>query len=258
MSIFLQAALVLLAYFFIFFVIAQIVHNNSIVDIAWGLGFVLVGAYSLIIEGYFTTRGLLVVLLVALWGPRLAYYIGLRNIGKPEDYRYVNFRKRWGNKFPKVKAFFHVFFLQGVLMYVISLPIIVINKSTETGLRWIDFIGIVIWVIGYVFEVVGDYQLKQFKANPKNKGKIIESGLWKFTRHPNYFGEATMWWGIFFLASSVENGFPTVVSPIVITLLLLFVSGVPLLEKKYKDHRDYQNYAKRTSKFFPWFPKKIA
>ncbi len=132
------------------------------------------------------------------------------------------------------------------------------NSSDIASLRVVDFIGLFIWIIGFLFQSIGDYQLKQFVSNRENKGRIIKSGLWKYTRHPNYFGEATMWWGIFVIGlnPSSNAGLYGIFSPLIITYMLLFVSGVPMLEKKYKDNEEFQKYAKVTNKFVPWFPKK--
>nr|WP_313894207.1 DUF1295 domain-containing protein [Psychrobacillus sp.] len=143
------------------------------------------------------------------------------------------------------------------MLYIIAQPILRTNVSTTEGLGILDYIGLVIWIIGYFFEVVGDNQLRNFISKPENKGKLMKYGLWKYTRHPNYFGEATMWWGIFLIALSAPNGWIGIVSPIVITLLLLFVSVVPLLEKKYKNPPEFADYAMRTSIFIPMPPKNI-
>jgi steroid 5-alpha reductase family enzyme len=131
-----------------------------------------------------------------------------------------------------------------------------VNHANLPGLTWLDAAGALLWVIGFLFEAVGDYQLARFKANPENKGKIMQSGLWKYTRHPNYFGESVMWWGIWIIALNVDYGWTAVVSPVVITLLLLKVSGVSLLEKHYSDNPKYRDYARRTNAFIPWFPGK--
>lgn len=242
-------------YFFVLFVVAQIIKNNSIVDIAWGLGFVLIAVHSLIIGRHFTVRGILVTLLVCIWGIRLSYHITKRNWGKEEDFRYANWRREWG-KWVTIRAFFQIFMLQGVMMLVISYPLVLITQSPASGFTLLDGLGLAIWVIGFLFEAIGDKQLATFIKDTSNKGKIIRTGLWKYTRHPNYFGEATMWWGIFVIGLSLDNGWVNIVSPLTITYLLLFVSGVPMLEKKFKDHPEFIEYAKVTNKFFPWFPKK--
>ena len=141
-------------------------------------------------------------------------------------------------------------------MLVIAYPIILINAYAGQGLRALDLLGLVIWITGFIFESVGDKQLAVFLKNPDNRSKVIQSGLWKYTRHPNYFGEATMWWGIFVLALSVPLGWSGIISPLTITFMLLFVSGVPMLEKKMMENPEFREYAKVTSKFIPWFPKK--
>ncbi|QUI24419.1 DUF1295 domain-containing protein [Vallitalea pronyensis] len=254
--IYLQAFIILLAYFLIFFIIGQIIKNNSIVDIGWGLGFVILAGFMYALGGTYTFRSTIITVLVALWGLRLTYHLARRNIGKPEDYRYVNMRKRWGTRYAYIKAFFNVYFLQMALMYIIGLPIIMINQSQNSTTTALDYIGLAVWVMGYAFEVVGDYQLKQFKKNPANKGKIMNKGLWQYTRHPNYFGEAVMWWGIFIIGLSIEQPLIMIISPITITFFLRFVSGVPLLEKKYAGRPDFIAYTQQTNIFIPWFPKK--
>jgi len=248
----------LLLFFFIFFLIAQKKKNNGLVDIAWGLGFVIAAVYSYFAGGFQTERATLITILTLLWGLRLAYYLFKRNWNKPEDYRYVNMRKRWGTKYVYIKIFLNVYMLQLVLLFIIAQPILLTNVASNKGLGILDYIGLAVWIIGYIFEVVGDNQLKSFIKKPENKGRLMKTGLWKYTRHPNYFGEATMWWGIFIIALSSPNGWLGIISPIVITLLLLFVSGVPMLEKKYKNHPEFAEYALRTSKFIPLPPNKIS
>lgn len=256
-NIYINVGILLLIYFFVIFIAAQILKNNSIVDSFWGPGFFLVALYTFLVSENKGLRAIIVSLLVTIWSFRLFTHITIRNWNKPEDYRYINMRKRWGTSFPRLKAFLNVFVLQGVLLYIIALPIMGANTMINQELKAINYIGIVVWIIGFFFESVGDKQLKDFIQNKNNKGKLMTEGLWKYTRHPNYFGEATMWWGIFLIAISSIDQIGFIVSPILITLLLLFVSGVPLLEKKYKDREDFIEYSKRTNKFFPGFPKKI-
>jgi steroid 5-alpha reductase family enzyme len=164
-------------------------------------------------------------------------------------------RQDWGENFV-LKSFLNIYMLQGFLMVIISLPILLTNYLYSEGLNFLDNLGLFLWSFGFVFETLADYQLSRFLKDSKNKGEIMTKGLWKFSRHPNYFGEATMWWGIFFIALSTPYGYLTMISPILMTYLLLFVSGVPLLEKKYENNKKYQKYAKKTPKFFPWCPKK--
>ncbi len=252
---FLPSVILVFLFFTSFFIIAQIIKNNSIVDIGWGFGFILIALYTFFFSEIITAKSVLVTILVLIWGSRLSYHILKRNWGKPEDFRYAKWRKEWG-KWLFIRGFFQIFMLQGLLMLIIASPIILINHSRQTGLHWMDYLGAAIWITGFLFESIGDYQLAQFIRNPENKGEIMKYGLWRYTRHPNYFGEATMWWGIYLIALSLPNGFWFIISPLTITILLLYVSGVPMLEKKFADDPKFQEYARETPKFFPWFPKK--
>ena len=248
------AAAVFLYMLFMFFA-ALLKKDNSIVDIAWGGGFILLALLTFILNGGRTLRSLIVTCLVVIWGSRLALYIFLRHRGKGEDFRYAKWRKDWGRWFI-LRSFFQIFMLQGLLLLIISYSVILVNHSPKVGLTILDYVGVLVWLIGFFFEAVGDYQLSRFKKNPENKGRIMKYGLWRYTRHPNYFGEAVMWWGIFLIALSVRYGWTAVISPLVITFLLLRVSGVIMLEKKYKENEEYAAYAQRTSAFLPWFHKK--
>lgn len=239
----------------IIFAIAQIKKDNSIVDIAWGNGFILVAILTFFLEPGFVSRHILVTVLIILWGVRLAVYIAIRNKGKGEDFRYAKWRKDWGKSF-YIRSFFQIYMLQGFLLLIIVYPVMLINHSRATGIVYLDILGLMLWLIGFFFEAVGDYQLSKFKRNPQNKGRIMNQGLWSFTRHPNYFGEVAMWWGVFLIALSVRNGWTAIISPLMITFLLLKVSGIKMLEKKYVGNLEFEEYAKRTNAFFPWFPKK--
>jgi len=251
----LYSALATFLYMIIIFTIAQIKKDNSIVDIAWGPGFILVSILTFYINQKFIFRQILVCALVVIWGTRLAVHIAVRNRERGEDYRYAKWRKDWGKWF-FLRSFFQIFMLQGVILLVIVYPIVLINHASGSGIRILDIIGALVWLTGFSFEAIGDYQLLKFKNQPENKGKIITHGLWKYTRHPNYFGETLIWWGIFLIALSVKFGWTAVISPLLITFLLLRVSGIAMLEKKYAGNKDFEDYAKRTSPFIPWFPKK--
>lgn len=255
LNLVLTASLAVLGYMTLLFILAQILKNNSIVDIAWGFGFIIVVACLFIQSPEIFPSKVLLSALITIWGLRLSGHILLRNFGKPEDFRYEKMRKDWGKAF-LIKSFFFVFMLQGALMLVISFSATVLYAAGPRGLNALDFIGAAVFLIGFLFETIGDYQLAQHLKKPANKGKLMTKGLWAFTRHPNYFGEATMWWGIFFIALSSANGWMAVISPLTITFLLVFVSGVPLLEKKYAGRPDWEKYRKRTPVFFPWFPGK--
>ena len=249
------AAIIILVYFTALFVIGTLRKNNSIVDIGWGIGFVLLAWTLLVLRLPLSLVRTTITLLVTLWGVRLFYHILKRNHGKPEDFRYVAFRKAWG-KWVVPRAFFQIYMLQGFLMFMIALPYILEGNATAPVNAVLYGAGLLVFALGFAFEAVGDAQLKSFLRDPANKGKIMTSGLWRYTRHPNYFGEATIWWGIFLLALSGGVTPFAVLGPITITVLLLFVSGVPLLERDMKNRPGYAEYAEKTSIFIPWFPKK--
>jgi steroid 5-alpha reductase family enzyme len=255
-NFFLYTIFAILLYMTIVFLLALKKKDNSIVDIAWGLGFVGVAILTLTLKEGITSRQLIISGLVFVWGVRLALHIAIRKRGKGEDFRYAKWRQDWGRWFV-LRSYFQIFMLQGVFLFIIALPIMLVNFFPRFDLTVIDFFGVGVWLIGFFFEAVGDYQLNQFKKRPENKGKIIKTGLWKYTRHPNYFGEVVIWWGIFLVALSVKNGWIAILSPLTISFLLLRVSGVTMLEKKYAGNPDFEAYAKRTNAFFPWLPKKV-
>jgi len=252
----LYSGLAVFIYMTLLFLISMAKKDNSIADIGWGVGFILVAFLTFFLEPGFEVRHVLVTGLVLIWGIRLAVHILMRNKGKGEDFRYAKWRKEWGKYFV-IRSFLQVFMLQGLMMLVISYQVILVNSSEKPGLNLLDILGLIVWLFGFLFETVGDFQLLKFKRKKENKGKIMKSGLWRYTRHPNYFGEATMWWGIFLISLSVPLGWTAVVSPVVITFMLLRVSGVTMLEKKYKGNKEFEEYVRRTSAFIPWFPKKI-
>jgi steroid 5-alpha reductase family enzyme len=250
------AAGTVFAYMTAVFLVALLQKNNSIVDVAWGPGFILVALVTLFLEPGVQIRQVLVGGLVAIWALRLGVHICLRNRGRGEDFRYAKWRRDWGRWFV-LRSFLQVFMLQGIFMLLISFPILLVNRSTERGLTFLDGLGAAVWLIGFLFEAVGDYQLKKFRGKPESKGRIMTSGLWTYTRHPNYFGEAAMWWGVWLIAFSVPGGWAGIISPLTIGFLLLKVSGVNLLEKKYTGNEEFAAYARRTSAFFPLPHKKI-
>ncbi len=251
---FLQASVIIFAYFTLWYITALILKNSSIVDIGWGLGFVI-----LVIIGFaqnITVPSAVTALLVSIWGLRLSYHIFRRNFKKPEDFRYANFRKEWGKTY-YIRAYFQLFLFQGLIMFLISLTFQYINQADAIKNNPLFIAGLFVWVIGFIFEAVGDYQLKVFLKNPTNRGKIINTGLWNYTRHPNYFGEATMWWGIFIIAAACSSPLFVIISPITITFMLRYVSGVPMLEKNLSKKPGFKEYKNRTNIFIPWFPKGV-
>ncbi|TXK46357.1 DUF1295 domain-containing protein [Lactococcus sp. dk322] len=254
--IFINTAIFLLIYFSIWFLISKIKNNYSLVDIAWGGGFIVVAIVGIIFTTKLTLQNIFVCLLVVLWGTRLFFHLLSRNWNKVEDYRYVNMRKKWGDKYKNIKAFTNVFIVQAIILFIIGLPIIQVFSKPIESFYWWQILGIFAWILGFIYEFLADYQLTHFKKNETNKGKLLTTGVWKTTRHPNYFGESLCWWGIFLISLSKLSSMWLVISPVLITYLLVFVSGVSLLEKKYRDRPDFQIYAKKTSKFFPFIGKK--
>ncbi len=254
MNYFATLLLVVFVYMSMCFIVSLIKKKNDIADVAWGLGFVLITWVSYSLVGDSGVRGLLVGGLVTIWGVRLAWHIYKRNKGKSEDYRYLTWRNEWGKWF-YLRSYAQVYLLQGFLMFLIVLPVLFINMNFGPRLGLLDFLGVAVWLIGFYFEIVGDAQLAKFIKDPSNKGKLMQSGLWAYTRHPNYFGEVTQWWGIYLIALSVTNGFLSIVGPITITFLILKVSGVPMLEKKMAENPDFESYKKRVSVFIPMPPR---
>lgn len=249
------SVLVIFCYMTTMFFIALIRKDNSIADIVWGLGFIVVALTILIINGEYAIRQLLVTTLVILWGMRLSVRIFIRNKGKGEDFRYRKWRQDWG-KFWIIRSYIQVFIIQGLMMFLIAVPFIIINSVGGNGLYWLDVLGMMVWFVGFFFETIGDYQLDSFIKNPSNKGKILDTGLWRFSRHPNYFGEVVQWWGIFIVAIAVPEGWFGIIGPLTISILILKISGIPLLEKAMSENPAYQAYKEKTSVFFPLLPKK--
>jgi len=257
LEIYFQGLLVIMSMMTFLWVISVFLKNVSIVDCFWGIGFVLAAiSYYLNTQGHFTRKEL-VVGLVIIWGLRLSIYLGWRNWGKAEDYRYQQFRKDYGAERYWWFSFFQVFLLQGVLSWLVSAPLLAaMYYMPSTSLNYIDYVAIGVWTVGFIFEAGGDYQLARFKNNPANKGKLLQFGFWKYTRHPNYFGDATVWWAFGLFAISVGN-YITLLGPILMTWLILKISGVAMLERTLKDTKpEYKMYVEKTNAFFPWFPKK--
>lgn len=247
----------IMAMMVVLWLISVFIKNVSIVDIFWGFGFVLASSvYYYYAEGN-GLRMMIVMTLAALWGLRLTLYLAWRNIGKGEDYRYKEFRKNYGEHRYWWFSFFQTFLLQGVLMWLISAPILAaMYFGGDKSLNSFDYLAIVIWIIGFAFEAGGDFQLALFKSDPKNKGKVLRTGFWKYTRHPNYFGDFSVWWA-FGLFSIAVGSYSPVLGSVIMTVLLIKISGVALLEKSLKDTKpEYADYIKKTSTFFPWPPKK--
>jgi steroid 5-alpha reductase family enzyme len=233
----------------VLWLISLTLKNSSIVDIFWGSGFVIVNAvyFALSPEG-FPARQWLVTLLVTLWGLRLSIHVLTRNWRKAEDFRYRKWRGENGSRW-WWKSFLQVFLLQGLLMWIISAPLWAAHLGPfPDRLTMVDAIAVIFWAVGFFFESAGDAQLARFKADLGNKGKLLDTGVWRFSRHPNYFGDAAQWWG-FFLIGASAGGWWALFSPVIMTILLLRVSGVALLEKTMETRPGYKEYIERTNVF---------
>lgn len=232
-------------------------RNVTVVDSLWGLGFVLIVWITFFLSEGFADRKILIAALATVWGLRLSIYLSKRNWGAGEDPRYGEWRKKSGDRFWLV-SLCKVFLLQAIFLWIIALVLQFGQLApTPDHFVWTDMAGVLVWVIGFIFEAVGDWQLARFKADPANKGRVMDRGLWAYTRHPNYFGEFLIWWGFFLITLSTPYSWWTIISPLIITAVLLKMTGIPLTENTIvKTRPGYTNYIKRTNAFVPWFPKK--
>jgi steroid 5-alpha reductase family enzyme len=235
-------------------VVSLIRKDASIVDPFWSLTFITLGAtYRFASDTDYGARPAIVLGLLVIWGVRLSAYLFWRNAGKGEDYRYQAMRERQGPRFP-IKSLFTVFWLQAILAWIVSIPLLAAVDGTN-ALGVFDYLGMAFWAIGLFFEAAGDFQLARFKANPANQGKVMDRGVWRYTRHPNYFGDFMVWWG-FFLFALGAGGWWSFFGPLLMSVLLMRVSGAALLEKKLgKSRQGYEEYIRTTNGFFPG-PKK--
>lgn len=249
--------LLILGFMLLFFLLSLLIKDNSIVDIAWGLGVVVTAIVSLIHYSDIHLKKIVMTTMAVCWGSRLALYIVIRKRGQGEDYRYKAFRDRWGKYFV-LKSLIYIYLFQGTLQLVMVSPVLAVNRSAQTGWRFFDFFGMALFLIGFFTETIADWQMYRFKKNPANSGKLMTTGIWRYSRHPNYFGEIVLWWGFGFMALSIRGGWMTLLSPLLVTYLLLFLSGIPMLEKKYQERTDFQSYRARTSALIPWFQKKSS
>lgn len=238
----------------VLWLVSLAVRDAGIVDIFWGLFFVTAAWTAFFAADGLAARRLLLVVLTSVWGIRLAVYLAWRNLGKGEDYRYVAMRERWGARW-WWWSYVQVFLLQGALAWVVSLPVQAGQVPDGPPLGWVALAGSAVWLAGLLFEGIGDLQLARFKADPATTGEVMDRGLWRYTRHPNYFGDFLVWWGIWLVAAE-SGAWWTVIGPVVMSILLVRVSGVAMLERTITERRPaYADYARRTSAFIPWKPK---
>jgi steroid 5-alpha reductase family enzyme len=253
-QVFLTAACVLVIYMLCIFLLALRLKDNSIVDIAYGLAFITAASAAAFAEEASHPRFILLYTMVILWGLRLAVHLLFRKRGHGEDFRYRKWREEWGSSF-LIRSFFQIYILQGIVVLIVASPVLHTAARPGAPLGALDLAGVCIWTAGFLFEAVGDWQLLRFKRDPLNKGKIITTGLWRYTRHPNYFGECSLWWGVYLVALGSPGAWWTIISPLSINFLLLYVSGIPMLEKKYEGNPAFEDYKRRTSPLIPWFFK---
>ena len=254
-EIMLTVAIVIAAVMIITWVVSLVLRDASVVDPVWPLAFIAVAITALIAGGGDEGRRILIACVVAIWGARLSIHLLLRNAGKGEDFRYAAMRAKRGHRF-WLTSLVTVFLLQGLLVWVVSLPV-QLSAIPDRPLGWLAIIGAIVWVLGVVFEAIGDAQLTRFKANPASRGQVLDTGLWRYTRHPNYFGDFLVWWGIFLIAAESGAGAWGFAGPLLMTLLLVKVSGAGLLEKDIAVRRPgYADYVRRTSGFIPRPPKR--
>jgi steroid 5-alpha reductase family enzyme len=232
------------------FIISLFIKRNDMVDVVWGLGFVLIAGY--LFPNNAALRQWIMLFCVSIWGIRLALHIGIRNIKKTEDFRYKAWRDIWGRWF-YLRSFLQIYVLQGAIMLCVASPIWVVMKNDNPSLNVLDGVGVCFFIAGFLMESIADWQLSRFKANPHNKGKVMQSGLWRYSMHPNYFGEVILWWGLGLVAASVSV--VGLLGSVLITLLILKVSGIPMLAQKQALNPDFKAYAQKTSVFFPRKPK---
>lgn len=253
---FLTATLLVLGGMCCMYGVGLLVKDNSLIDIAYGPAFILAGwgAWLTVVPPPLHFRPLLLLVLLTLWGLRLGLHIALRHRGRGEDFRYRSFREQWGRTLIW-RSFLQIYLLQGMVVVVIATPVLLTISNPGTAFAWTDGLGLALFAIGFGFEAVGDWQLTRFKADPANRGRIIQHGLWRYTRHPNYFGEAVLWWGIFLIGLGAPAGWYGLISPLTICFLLLKVSGIPMLEAKYSGNPEFAAYKARTNAFFPWLPR---
>lgn len=229
--------------------------RKDVIDIAWGAGFIFLAWASLSFrELPLDERAYWILFLVSLWGMRLSFHTVRRNLSKEEDWRYHNWHDGSGCK-RALCSFFQIFMFQGALMMIIGLPVVYGLRLISLPLFSVNYPGLVLMLFGLFLEIVADQQRYNFLKKPVNKGKLISSGLWRYSRHPNYFGEILFWWGLYLLVLGAPKSWMLIISPLTITYILLFVSGLPM-EKRYHGRPDFEEYRRRTSALIPWIPKK--
>jgi steroid 5-alpha reductase family enzyme len=253
-TLLIRTACLLFGYATLLYLIALRLKRNDVADAGWGIGFLVVIASAVVQYGV-SLVPLIVYLMIALWALRLSVHMIRRIRSGPEDFRYLNWRKEWGSTF-YWRSWLQVFLLQAFFLLIIAAPIFIAAPFEAVSLQKIQLPGLILWVAGWIIQLTADEQLHRFRKQKNKASRFLQSGLWKYSRHPNYLGEILMWWGIFLFVAPLPNGAWAIISPVTITLLLRYVSGVPLLEKKYEGDAAFEAYKGKTPVIFPWFPKK--
>ncbi|MEK7594292.1 MAG: DUF1295 domain-containing protein [Patescibacteria group bacterium] len=243
-------ALFLFVYMTVVFVLAERRGRLDTVDIAWGPAFLMVAWLTAVIE--VTPQSFVIAILVTIWGLRLAFHIGLRAKKKSDDPRYTELTKKWKGDVWR-RAYISIFLLQGALVWIISLPIVMASGEQLSGWSWLTWLGGIIWLKGYLIEVAADRQLREFLSD-KDHPKVLQTGLWHYSRHPNYFGELTQWWGIGVIALQASYGWVGLIGPIALTILIVYVSGIPPIERRRQEDHQYREYQRKTSPLIPLPP----
>lgn len=261
-----RLAVAVLVYVTAWYSVGRLRRRNDVADVAWGLGFLLIAAWSYLAPGMGSVAGVaggaargagsvratLITCLVAIWAFRLSLHIYARNRGKAEDPRYAAWRASWKRAF-QLRVYLQIYVLQGFLMLVISAPVVIANTFRSRPVGWVEAAGVACWCVGLFFEVVGDAQLARFVRDPANRGRIMEDGLWRYSRHPNYFGEVLLWCGIGVIALPATYGWVGLIGPACIAFLILKVSGVPMLEEHLAKRPGFESYKRRVNAFIPWW-----
>jgi steroid 5-alpha reductase family enzyme len=254
MNMIILGGLVLVAiYLTAMLILVQLKKDNTIGNFTWGGGCVLLALYTFFATKTYLPRQTLVTTLITLWGIRLIVYLYSR-YKKGADPRFVAWQQQWG-RYALLASFWWIWIAQGALLLVMSYLGVFVNLVPSSDLNALDITGLIGWIIGFVFESVGDYQLYRFMKERHEPEAIMNRGLWRFTRHPNYFGEILMWWGLYLIALSIPWGWTTIISPLTINILLIFFTGIPWTEAVFKGNPQYELYKKKTSMLIPWWPR---
>jgi len=254
LAVILFVAMLVVIHQILWFVISRYAKRVDVVDIAWGLNGVII-AWSAFLLNTYSVRTMLVAALVTVWGLRLALHLFVRIRHSPEDKRYQAIKDAWG-AYGAVGIFLQIFLLQALLIMIVTSPVMVIALTSGQHVGWLDLLGMFIWLIGFLCEMIADKQLKDFMRESRQRSEILDTGLWRYSRHPNFLGEIMQWWGVWLIAMHSPYGWLSIIGPLTITYFITCVSGIPLIERQLAQNPRYVDYQRTTSILIPWFPKK--